>query len=1060
MEILLLILITGFFYMILPFIFVKRRGKTTSGKAFLLAFINWLIIHFIFLAIYYAIFPDDAGTTANSVPALWLFVAWRYMTVKNVTKNITSHNTSPNSIDNIERKFNLNLSDTLRETLTRGTIKFALFTFKLGRTNLRGDKFKYLVVVYDPANDFRYFAVESSFTGTNMLCEWIFDDQDKEIGHLNYGGVALSEFDSSAQEVIEKSSEEVLIDQILAIITMKVEPEFKSMKNESSWIETGKKTTVQGNQQAAEQGNAKAQNNQNDDDNEHKKDFYDNIKSDKLKMPVLSSLLFVFVIVIFIASISINYDNKIERLKTEAEQIWTVGNSAFIRGTINKSYPVYLIEEGNWIYIIQIVGNEIRPYKVIASYASSKPNIIAYFNTVMEEDIPARDVLPSLHLSAILITVITGLIMISAWVYYFQKEKNIFGFPKKTDSKENPTDTGKSSIPKTLENFEHEFGKGIKADSNKTEASSQRLGLLNSLGKSSTLSDSQIMLFSNKFRVDFTDATKKVYSKNNLEYTVISLKHLSSELMNLKHLVIVEVQSTHRYFATELSFFGSYMLCEWIFDENDNNIGHFNYGGVALSMLDSTTQKINSGEEVLIEQISTIIAMKVEPDFTSSKNESGWEGTQRKPAKDIHNLNEELNKNKPNLSEINSNSPLNELLNLLHESDKQAVYGYQKEAEQGNADAQFNLGSCYYNGRGVVQDYKQAVYWFQKAAQQGFADAEYNLGICYNKGRGVAQDYQQAVYWFQKAAEQGVAEAQYNLGFCYNNGQGVVQDYKKAVIWFQKAAEQGVANAQNNLGGCYNNGQGVVQDYKQAVYWFQKAAEQGNADAQCNLAYCYSNERGVTQDYEKAFYFFQKAAEQGVDKAQLYLGHCYYNGENITQDYQKAIYWCRQAANQGSADALFYLGSCYYHGKGVIQDFQQGVSWFEQAALLGHSVAQFNLGSCLYNGKGATQDYQQAFYWFQQAADQGYASAQTYLGACYYKGQGVAQNYQQAVYWYKKAAEQGDAYAQYNLGVCYKYGEGIAQNDKRAVYWLKKAAEQGLTSAIKLLSAVEIQIGT
>ena len=86
MEILLLILITGLFYMIGPVIFVKLRGKVTRGKAFLFALLNWIIIYAIFMTIYYAIFPGDADTTVNSAPALWLFVSWRYMTVKNVTK--------------------------------------------------------------------------------------------------------------------------------------------------------------------------------------------------------------------------------------------------------------------------------------------------------------------------------------------------------------------------------------------------------------------------------------------------------------------------------------------------------------------------------------------------------------------------------------------------------------------------------------------------------------------------------------------------------------------------------------------------------------------------------------------------------------------------------------------------------------------------------------------------------------------------------------------------------------------------------------------------------------
>jgi TPR repeat protein len=32
-------------------------------------------------------------------------------------------------------------------------------------------------------------------------------------------------------------------------------------------------------------------------------------------------------------------------------------------------------------------------------------------------------------------------------------------------------------------------------------------------------------------------------------------------------------------------------------------------------------------------------------------------------------------------------------------------------------------------GKGVLKDYKQAVYWYQKAADQGYAKAQSNLGL-------------------------------------------------------------------------------------------------------------------------------------------------------------------------------------------------------------------------------------------------------------------------------------------------------------------------------------------
>ena len=113
-------------------------------------------------------------------------------------------------------------------------------------------------------------------------------------------------------------------------------------------------------------------------------------------------------------------------------------------------------------------------------------------------------------------------------------------------------------------------------------------------------------------------------------------------------------------------------------------------------------------------------------------------------------------------------------------------------AEQGNVDAQFNLGVMYDNGRGVRQDYAQAVQWYRKAAEQGDADAQYVLGVMYDNGQGVRQDYTQAVQWYRKAAEQGDAQAQLALGLRYATGQGVRQDIVIAKEWFGKACDNGL----------------------------------------------------------------------------------------------------------------------------------------------------------------------------------------------------------------------------------------------------------------------------
>ena len=91
-------------------------------------------------------------------------------------------------------------------------------------------------------------------------------------------------------------------------------------------------------------------------------------------------------------------------------------------------------------------------------------------------------------------------------------------------------------------------------------------------------------------------------------------------------------------------------------------------------------------------------------------------------------------------------------------------------------------------------------------AEQGDAEAQFNLGVRYDNGRGVRQDDSEAVRWYRLAADQGHAVAQFNLGVMYANGRGVPQDDTEAVLWYRLAADRGDADAQNNLGVMYQTG--------------------------------------------------------------------------------------------------------------------------------------------------------------------------------------------------------------------------------------------------------------
>ena len=75
----------------------------------------------------------------------------------------------------------------------------------------------------------------------------------------------------------------------------------------------------------------------------------------------------------------------------------------------------------------------------------------------------------------------------------------------------------------------------------------------------------------------------------------------------------------------------------------------------------------------------------------------------------------------------------------------------------------------YRRGQGVPQDDKEALKWFRLAAEQGDAEAQNNLGVMYIEGQGVPQDNKEAVKWLRLSAEQRDEQAQINLALMHDD---------------------------------------------------------------------------------------------------------------------------------------------------------------------------------------------------------------------------------------------------------------------------------------------------
>ena len=329
--------------------------------------------------------------------------------------------------------------------------------------------------------------------------------------------------------------------------------------------------------------------------------------------------------------------------------------------------------------------------------------------------------------------------------------------------------------------------------------------------------------------------------------------------------------------------------------------------------------------------------------------------------------------------------------------DPDAIIETRRLAEQGDADAQYNLGYRYVTGIGVPQDRAEAVRWLRLAADQGHTQAEDFLGRMPPMGSqrvtdNVAETELPAtlppatgqsprsgnpfrVPSLLTDAEQGDADSQFKLGVMYDNGLGVPENDAEAVRWFRLAAEQGNIEAQFILGRMYTNGDGVPQDTAEAARWHRLAAENGYVDAQTILGFRYSLGLGVPKDFAEAARWFQLAAEQRDAEAQYNLGVMYENGEGVPQDDAEAARWLRLAAEQGHPEAQLNLGVKYGTGAGVPEDAAEAVRWYRLAAEQGNAIAQNNLGVMYGTGAGVLKDSVPAHMWLNIASANGYEAA-------------------------------------------------------------------------------------
>lgn len=395
-----------------------------------------------------------------------------------------------------------------------------------------------------------------------------------------------------------------------------------------------------------------------------------------------------------------------------------------------------------------------------------------------------------------------------------------------------------------------------------------------------------------------------------------------------------------------------------------------------------------------------------------------------------------------------------------------------KNAREGKAEAQNEVGMWYYRGRHVKQDYKEAAQWWAKSAKQGYAKAIGNLGLCYQTGHGVEADSLMAMKLYTTSikkgnetlfknnaaiAEKGNTFAQVYTGYCYQHGIGAKKDLPSAAKFYEMAAKKGSVDAQRELALYLLNAKQPAKAYE----WFKKAADKESLPA---IFYCgkmLMEGMGVKKDAQQGMIYMLKAADAGFPNAQYMAAQAYYNGDGVTKNAAQGFSWLMKAAQSDVSNAQYQLANDMVNGDGCPKNYDRATFWFGRAIQAGHTIAfkkefdkqEGKLYGTPYHAylKGlkyyAQKDFEQALKQFKIVEKAGIVEGKTMEGVITANKDYDKYNLRKGVKLLKEAAKT-DPLAMYLLGAMYEAGKGVEQNMEEAKTYLTKAAEAGNPEAM------------
>lgn len=262
-----------------------------------------------------------------------------------------------------------------------------------------------------------------------------------------------------------------------------------------------------------------------------------------------------------------------------------------------------------------------------------------------------------------------------------------------------------------------------------------------------------------------------------------------------------------------------------------------------------------------------------------------------------------------------SSVDLQEYLSLKLREGINFDYSMKKLAVEGNAYANFEIGSNEYYGYFTGSPrYDEAFKYLDKAASMNHASANYMIGNMFVRGligSKSNEELERGYEYLVKSYDLGNVAASNLIGNMYRDGiYPLDKDLDKAREYYSKAANNDYAYAYNNLGKLEENKGNI----KEAFKYYLISADLGESWA-CNKVGEYYRTGIIEKNMKKAFYYYSKALESNY---KVLCNYAYYNLAKyfymegymdivLKEDVNKALEYYQKASDNGILDATIEL---------------------------------------------------------------------------------------------------------------------------------------------------------